>query len=161
MVSSALPATRVGSPPLIAAPAHEWSTMLTVLKQSQDIKTAVVGPSRKTVITLDLGLYQPAKQLQMSRTDLNNIILRPGELHIVMAQLRTIGSYIENSGIDLIWTEADLYGPSTVKQILEGNHVKRGQTAHVITLQALFNLYQEAFLVKYPETTSRASYFTT
>ena len=151
MVSSALPVTRVGSPHLIAAPAHEWSTMLTVLKQSQDIKTAVVGPSRKTVITLDLGLYQPAKQLQMSRTDLNNIILRPGELHIVMAQLRTIGSYIENSGIDLIWTEADLYGPSTVKQILEGNHVKRGQTAHVITLQALFNLYQEAFLVKYPD----------
>ena len=102
MVSSALPVTRVGSPPLIAAPAHEWSTMLTVLKQSQDIKTAVVGPSRKTVITLDLGLYQPTKQLQMSRTDLNNIILRPGVLHIVMAQLRTIGSYIENSGIDLI-----------------------------------------------------------
>ena len=68
-----------------------------------------------------------------------------------MAQLRTIGSYIQNSGIDLIWTEADLYGPSTVKQILEGNHVKRGQTAHVITLQALFNLYQEAFLVKYPD----------
>ena len=112
MVSSAFPVTRVGSPPLIAAPAHEWSTMLTVLKQSQAIKTAVVGPSKKTIITLDLGLHQPAKQLQMSRTDLNNIILRPGELHNVMAHLRTIGSYIENSGIDLIWTEADLYGSS-------------------------------------------------
>ncbi|KXJ12360.1 hypothetical protein AC249_AIPGENE6741 [Exaiptasia diaphana] len=150
MAGSAVPVTRVGSPPLIPEPAHEWRTLLTVLKQAQNIKTAVVGPSRKTVISLDLGLYQPAKQLQMSRTDLNHIILRPGELHIVMAQLRTIGSYIENSGIDLCWTEADLYGPSTVKQILEGNHVKRGQTAHIVTLQALFNLYQEVFLNQHP-----------
>jgi hypothetical protein len=58
-----------------------------------------------------MGLYKPAKQLQMARQDLNNIILRPGKLHIVMAQLRNIGAYIENSGIDLSWTEADLYGP--------------------------------------------------
>ena len=77
MVSSALPVTRVGSPPLIAAPAQKWSTMLTVMRQSQDIEKAVVGPLRKTVITLDLGLYQPAKHLQMSRTALNN--MRPNK----------------------------------------------------------------------------------
>ena len=28
-----------------------------------------MGPDRKTVITLDLGLYKPAKQLQMARKD--------------------------------------------------------------------------------------------
>ena len=43
------------------------------------------------------------------------------------------------------WIEADIYGPSTTKQILDGNHVKRGQTAHIVTLQALFMLYQNAF----------------
>lgn len=106
----------------------------------------VLGHQRKTVISLDMGLYMPAKKLQMARDDLNNIILRPGELHIVMAQLRAIGSYIENSGIDMAWIESDLYGPSTVKQILEGNHVKRSEAAHLVTLQALFILYQEAFL---------------
>ena len=68
-----------------------------------------------------------------------------GELHIVMAQLRAIGSYIENSGLDHCWIEADLYGPSTVRQIIEGKHVRRGQTAHLIALQALFCLYQKAF----------------
>ena len=71
-----------------------------------------------------MGLYMPAKKLQMACHDLNNIILRPGELYIVMAQLKTTGAYIENSGIDMTWIEADLYGPSTVSQILEGNHVK-------------------------------------
>ncbi|KAK3716432.1 hypothetical protein QZH41_005461 [Actinostola sp. cb2023] len=47
----------------------------------------------------------------MSRADLNHMILRPGELHIciVMAQLRTLGAFIENSGIDMAWVESELY----------------------------------------------------
>ena len=63
-----------------------------------------------------MGLYMPAKKLQMVHEDLNHIILRPGELHIQMADLKTIGSYIEGSGIDQAWIEADLYSPTTVKQ---------------------------------------------
>ena len=57
----------------------------------------VVGANRKTVVSLDVGLYLPAKKLD----DLKHIILRPGELHIFMAQLRTIGAFIESSGIDM------------------------------------------------------------
>ena len=148
VVGEVMPVTRVGTPPLIAAPAHQWKTILTVLMQAQAINFKVVGQQRKTVISLDMGLYMPAKKLQMARHDLNNIILRPGELHIVMAQLKTIGAYIENSGIDMAWIEADLYGPSTVSQILEGNHVKRSESAHLVTLQSLFTLYLEAFLTQ-------------
>ena len=145
-----LPKTRVCTPPLVAAPAHEWQTLLTVLKLAQGINTKVVGPDRKTVVSLDMGLYKPAKQLQMARDDLEHVILRPGELHIVMAQLRCIGAYIENSGLDFSLVEAGLYGPLAVRQIIEGKHVKRGVEAHLITLQALFRLYQEAFVVEYP-----------
>ena len=104
--------------------------------QAQNISTVVVGLERRTVISLDMGLYLPAKKLQMARNDLNHLILRPGELHIVMAMLRTIGAYIDSSGIDMCWIESELYGPSTVKQILDGNHVKRGEKAHMITSQA-------------------------
>lgn len=151
LISDKLPTTRVGSPPLIPAPAHEWQTLLTVLMQAQGINAKVVGPGRKTVISLDMGLYKPAKQLQMARKDLDQIVLRPGELHIVMAQLRCMGNAIENSGIDFCWTEADLYGPATVKQILEGRHVKRGVEAHMITLQALFMLHRKSFLEARPD----------
>lgn len=150
LVTDPIPTTRVGTPPLVAAPAHEWSTLLTVLMQAQCISVKVVGPTRKTVISLDLGLYQPAKKLQMARRDLKHLILRPGELHIVMAALRAIGAYIDNSGIDTCWIEAELYGPSTVKQILGGKHVKRAQTAHMITLQALFLMYHEAVMEEDP-----------
>lgn len=38
-----------------------------------------------------------------------------------------------------------------MKQFLNGNHVKRGQTAHLITLQALPIQYQNAFFKSYPE----------
>lgn len=62
-----------------------------------------------------------------------------------MAQLRTIGSYIDSSGVDMCWVESDLFGSSTLKQILEGKHVRRRQTAHLVTLQAFFSMYQEAF----------------
>ena len=67
-----------------------------------------------------------------------------------MAQLRTIGAFIENSGLDMCWVESDLYGPSTVKQILGGNHVKRGEVAHMVILQVLCSLYQEASFVRHP-----------
>ena len=112
--------------------------------QAQNISVKVVGPTRKTVVSLDMGLYHLAKKLQMARQDLRNIILRPGELYIVMADLRTIGAFIDNSALDMCWLESELYGPATVKQILEGGHVKRAETAHMVTLQALFTLYQEA-----------------
>ena len=69
----------------------------------------IVGPQRKTVVALDMGLYKPAKQLQMAPEDCDHLILRPGELHTVTAQLQTIGTYIDNSGLDLCWGEADLY----------------------------------------------------
>ena len=71
-MSSSMPLTRVGTPPLIAAPAHEWQTLLTILMQAQNIKTAVLGQNRRTVISLDMGMYQPAKKLQMTRQDLGN-----------------------------------------------------------------------------------------
>ena len=56
---------------------------------------------------LDMGLYQLAKKLQMTREDLKHIILTPGELHIMMAQLRTIGAFIENSGLKMRREESD------------------------------------------------------
>lgn len=36
-----------------------------------------------------------------------------------------------------------MYGPSTDRQIIDGNHVKRGENAHLITLQDLFIMHQK------------------
>ena len=58
------PLTKVSMPPLTAAPSHEFSTLLTIFRQAERIKTMVVDVNQKTVITLDMGLYKPAKQLE-------------------------------------------------------------------------------------------------
>lgn len=152
LISTGQPLTRVCVLPLLMAPASDWSTLLTVLKQAQGINTAVVGPDRKTVITLDMQLYEKAKQLEMSRQDCKGKwVLRIGELHTTMAALRAAGNLIEGSGLDDAWVEADLYGPATVRQILECRHYKRAINAHTITLQALFLLFQDAFFRSHTE----------
>ena len=96
-----------------------------------------------------MGLYQPAKRLQMARQELKHIILRPGELHILIPQLRAIGAFIDNSGLDMCWIESELYGSATVKKIIESNHVKRGEVPTLLPYMH-FPLYQEAFFQYHP-----------
>ena len=117
VLNEPLPVARIATPPLIAAPAHGYSTIMTVLKQAQKINTILVGETHKTVVSLDMGLYKPAQKLLMEkRNEIKNIVLRPGELHIVIAMLRTIGCFIDNSGIDVAWLHADQYSQSTINQ---------------------------------------------
>ena len=137
--------TRIATLPLINAPAHEFTTLLTVLMQAQSINTKIVGPNRRTVISMDLGLYLPSKQLQMSRSDLDEIILRIGELHVVKAQIKTIGAYIDGGGISTCWDESGVFGSATSPSILDGGHINRGMDAHLMTIQPLIGLYDEKF----------------
>lgn len=53
---------------------------------------------------------------------------------------------MEGSGIDDAWIAAEIYGPLTTRQILEGKHMRRSLDAHIMTLQVFFDLYIEAFL---------------
>ena len=137
-----LPLTIVAMMPLLAAPAQEWSTMLTVLKQAQNI-----GEGHTPVITFDLQLYEKAVKLQMHTVPaLDHLVFWLGEMHTVMAALRALGSSIEDSGFDDAWVEAGIYGSTTKQQILEGNHMKRALTAHSMTYSNLCDLHVEAFL---------------
>ena len=139
LVEDERPLTNVGALPLIPAPAHEWSTLVTVLKQAHHVNAIVVGHNRKIVITLDMQLYEKAMRLQMYREDCKDKwILRIGELHTVMAALWTIGTVISNSGLDGAWVESGIYGPVMTGKILDSKHMKRAVEAHMVTLQALF-----------------------
>ena len=86
-------------------------------------------------------------KLQMHKApDLDHLVFRIGEMHTIMASLRALGASIDGSGFDEGWIEAGLYGSTTMRQILEGNHMKRALTAHSITYSALSDLHMEAFL---------------
>ena len=52
-------------------------------------------------------------------------------------------------------SQADLYGSATVRQILDGKHVRRCIDAHIITPQKLHSLYQVAFFEQHSDVLDR------
>lgn len=129
---------------LLATPAYEWNTMLTVSRQAQNIPTVVLGEGHKIVITFDLQLHEKAVKLQMyTALALDYLVFPLGEMHTVMAALHALKSSIEDSGFDDVLVEARMYGSTTKQQILEGNHMKGALTAHSVTYSALCDLHFE------------------
>ena len=63
LVSTSKPLTEVGALPLLPEVAHEWLTLLTVMKQAHQLKELTVGEEYTTDITYDLALYAKAVQL--------------------------------------------------------------------------------------------------
>lgn len=59
-----------------------------------------------------------------------------------MAALWPAGNGIE----DKVWSEADIYGPTT-RQNLEAKNMERALEAHITTVQALYDLYMEEFFL--------------
>ena len=69
----------------------------------------------------------------------------------MFALLRSLGRYIEGSGLDDIWIEKGLYGPAVIRQIIGGKHLKRGVEAHMVNLLVLSGLYYDALAKENPQ----------
>ena len=131
--------------PLYPSSPTDWSTLYTALKIVQEINVEVTGEN-KTIVSLDLQLYSKCMQLRERKEIRDQFIFRLGELHIVFAMLKVIGKYIDQSGIDRLFIETGIYGENTLKQIINGKHMKRGVEAHVTMYLALFRiLFMEQF----------------
>ena len=63
LLSTSQPMTEAGALPLIPEVAHDWSTLLTVMKQAILLKELAVGEDHITVITFDMALYEKAIKL--------------------------------------------------------------------------------------------------
>ena len=96
-------------------------------------------PSWKTIIVLDLDLYSKAYKLVHSRPDLRNeYVLCLGELHIVFARIRAIGTFIDSSGIDDAWIGAHWFdSESLLRQVKECSNMKRAIATHEATYIAI------------------------
>ena len=147
LITKALPVTIFCGLPLYPAPPTDWTNLYAALQICQNIST-ITYPAGKTIISLDLQLYSKALQLQ-SRNEVNcNFVFRPGELHIVFAFLHAIGIYIEGSGIDQVFVDANVYGYVTVEQIMKGKHMKRGMETYTTLYLTFHKLYLKEFFNK-------------
>ena len=55
--------------------------------------------------------------------------------------LKVLGKLIKGSSLETIFVQSGMYGSSTVAQILDGKHMKRGAEAHTVLYLALSKLY--------------------
>ena len=93
--------------------------------------------SERTIVTLDLQLYSKCIQLRERNEIKNNFIFRLGEL------LKVVGKYIEDSGLDRVFQQAGIYSKTTLDQIMDGGHYKRGIEAYTTIYLALKSLHMK------------------
>ena len=73
-----------------------------------------------------------------------------GELHVVFTVLKVLGKIINNSGLDLTFEEAGIYGPATLCQIKEGKQLYHSLEAHFVLYLTLYQKYITKMLEKHP-----------
>ena len=74
-----------------------------------------------------------------------------GELHVVFTVLKVLGKIINNSGLDLSFEEAGIYGPATLCQIKEGKQLYHSLKAHFVLYLTLYQKYITKMLEKHPD----------
>ena len=131
--------------PRLKTPPTDWTTLYSALKIVQGISIKI-SPDKKSVVTLDLQLYIKCIQLSSRKDIADNFVFRMGELHIVFAMLRAIGSYIENSGLDKLFSHCGIFGPLAAEKILDGKHLNRCTSAFLILYSSIFNILLQHFL---------------
>lgn len=136
--------------PLFKTSPTDYGTLYTALQLTQGISATVVGPQRKTLITLDLDLYSRALKIQQSVGN-TNWILRAGALHITFAALHALGKTIDGSGLDTCAIECGAYTSAALRGIFGGKAYKRGLEYHITTSLAIMMLRFDAILSTLPK----------
>ena len=129
--------------PLFKSSPTDYGTLYTVL--TQGISASVVGPQRRTLITLDLDLYARALKIQQSIGN-TNWIPRAGVLHIAFAGLHALGKTIEGSGLDTCTVENGAYTSAALRGIYGGKAYKPGIEYHIVTSLAIMMMRFDAIM---------------
>ena len=76
-----------------------------------------------------------------SNSEIDNFVIRPGELHVVFTASKMLGKVIDGNGLDKAFEEAPIYGSNTSEQIKDGHHLYRGFEGDQILYLSLFKKY--------------------
>ena len=141
------------SPPAITTPlplSPDDSKSVAMIRHAMDvIKQAVEelnahGP----VITLDQPLYTLTKQVQWSwpaSYGEDHFIIILGRFHIEMAGLKTIGDWLEDSGLAEALVQANVASAGMADSFLKASHVTRIRHANQVTASSLYILLRKSY----------------
>ena len=136
------PVTTAGMLPILQAPADNNDTMTSILNRFVSIAKRM--NQKYTVIAVDQPLYSRAKELVWANPDIyENIVMMMGALHILFNFLKAIGQHFENSGLDDIWVESELFAQNSVESMMQGKAYYRAVRGHILAYEALSRIRWE------------------
>ena len=101
----------------------------------------------------DEGVCRLAEELQLlDPARFGNIFLDLGS-HTEKVMIACCGKYLEDTGIDSILVENEVYGPENVKHVMNVGHYVRGIRGMAIILEVLYSLLLDQFLIETDENT--------
>lgn len=133
--------------PLFQESAHTVS----MIRHSIDIVSRAVhnlNPGQVPIVTFDQPLYTLAKEIQWNWPETygeDKLVVMFGGLHVEMAVLKALGSFLNGSG----WTEAiataAITTAGTAESLLTASHVRRCRHMHEVSAAALCCLQHMAY----------------
>ena len=128
--------TKFAFTPIIPYPATEFDTIFTCMKNFQDVllqRKQEYGP-----LWCDEGVYRIAKKLQLLNPDtFGNIFLGLGGFHMEKVLIACCGSFLKETGIDVVLVENEIYGPGVVNSVMSGSNYNRGKRGMMIIAEAM------------------------
>ena len=128
--------TNIGYCPVIPSPPTEYSTVYTVMKTVQKMMRRL--NQKHSVITFDEAIYCKAKEIQWRcKDEFSDTVLRLGGFHTALNFISVIGKRYEESGLEDLLIESDIYGSQTVTRIMKGKTYNKGIRAFKLAMEAL------------------------
>ena len=139
------PLTNIAFTPIILYPATEYDTINTCMRNFQDVLSQndlEYGP-----LWCDEGVYRIAKELQLLNPEgFNNIFLGLGGFHLEKILITCTGKFLEESGVENVFVENEIFGPGVVKTVMNGGHYVRGKRGMTLISEALHRLQISQFI---------------
>lgn len=138
-----IPVATVRYLPFIHAPPTDFSTIHTIIQKL--VKIAMTQGQHHILVTADLAIYSKAQQILWEKTDLQNqVTMRLGGMHLIMAFLGSIGKLYGDGGFQACLTSSGLYAPASAQLMLQGKHYARGIRGVKLVHEAMTRLYLTA-----------------
>ncbi len=114
----------------------------------RSIEVAKETGQSHAVVTYDLAIALKAYQIQaIESPTFNNLLIMLGNFHIELAFYGAVGTYICDSGIEYILSEADILAEGSMMGFLKGKFYNRCTRIHELLAIVLERKLYERFLV--------------
>ena len=119
--------------PFINLDPSDMSTIYTALVFAKN--EATTYNKKYCIVTFDQPLFIKAVDIVHASSDLTDVIVRLGGLHMAFSYMGADGYIMSGSGVEQMW--GSVYAAGSIPQITNGHYYYRGLRARILGIQAL------------------------